>query len=316
MGKQLLKAMMVFGVLFMLGRLPADSPLVLFFLLIVSILSAALLAIIVLALVKEMKILQGPGRGRKTTAGQEKGRSCLTIRYKDIDVSYLPELNGGGIIFAYEFVHVVAQRIGKVRHVCEYCAGPGFIGFSLLANNLCDRLTLTEVNPKAIAAIKETIKNNRLEDRVAVYQSDCLESISEKEKWDLVVGNPPWHLHKKGPKDIRVCDPGGRVHKKFFQDVHKFLKPGGTILFIEGGEYTNAKAFQPMIDEYGLSLIEAFSAVPFLKIFQNIKEYQPLKWTLVVFLRLCLSVREAYFIRVGKQIPACPCLCRSNRFPT
>ena len=83
----------------------------------------------------------------------------LTINYKNIKVSYSWRLNGGGIILAYEFVRIISKKISKVDHVFEYCAGPGFIGFALLANNLCDRLTLADVNPKAIEAIKETIKN-------------------------------------------------------------------------------------------------------------------------------------------------------------
>ena len=130
-------------------------------------------------------------------------RPYLTTKYNNTEVSFKWRLNGGGIIAANEFVRIVSNKIGKVGHVFEYCAGPGFIGFALLANNLCDRLTLADVNPEAITAIKDTIKNNNLQDKVTVYHADCLDAIPETEQWDLVVGNPPWYLCSKGKKTKR-----------------------------------------------------------------------------------------------------------------
>jgi SAM-dependent methyltransferase len=220
----------------------------------------------------------------------------LEIHYKNIKVSYSFFLNGGGVLFAHEFVRIVSQKIGKVGHVFEYCAGPGFIGFSLLANNLCDKLTLADVNPKAIEAIKETIKNNNLQDKVTVYQSDCLDSIPRTERWDLVVGNPPWHLCSKYKKNIIVCDPEGKVHKKFYRDINKFLKPSGSILFIEGGEYTNIINFKGMIEGNGFKIIEPVIRVPFLGIFKDLGEYRGLAFALIIFLRFSLFFRQGYFI--------------------
>ena len=74
------------------------------------------------------------------------------VSYDGIQVCYTLGLNGGGLGLSYEYVRLVKEQIGKVGHVYEYCAGPGFIGFNLLANNLCDRLTLSDVNPEAIEA--------------------------------------------------------------------------------------------------------------------------------------------------------------------
>jgi len=179
---------------------------------ILYLLVIALLFIIILALAE---IFQWFKQKQKKEKGAAASRPYSKINYKNIELSYLLRLNGGGIIFAYEFVHIVSKKIGKVDHIFEYCAGPGFIGFSLLANNLCDRLTLADTNPVAVEAIKETIKNNNLQDKVTVYQSDCLDAIPENEQWDLVVGNPPWSLSSKEKKDIRVYDTKGHVHRKF-----------------------------------------------------------------------------------------------------
>lgn len=183
------------------------------------------------------------------------------IKYNDIEVVYRKNLLGGGTRFGQQFIPVVKEKFGKVGHVFEFCSGPGFIGFSLLANGLCDKLTLADVNPEAVEVCKETIRNNHLESRVAVYLSDSLDSIPETEKWDLVVGNPP-HVfcstEDEYKKDIILFDPNFRIHRKFYQDIGKFLKSSGSILLQEHSESTNAEDFRKMIEENRLKIIDVF----------------------------------------------------------
>ena len=276
----------------MLGSLPTDSALVRFLLIAILLFVVALLLIIVSALTTDIKF---------------GARPYPKIKYRNIEVSFLWPLNGGGIMYAYEFAHIILKKIGKVEHAFEYCAGPGFIGFNLLANNLCDRLTLADTNPRSVELIKETIKSNHLQDKVTVYHSDCLDAIPEKEKWDLVVSNPPWVLSSKDKKDIMVCDPESRVHEKFFRDINKFLKPNGSILFIEGAEFTNANSFKDMIEKNGLSMAASFRPVSFLEMFKKMDEYKGLRMTTIIFLHMGLFLREAYFIwskRKGSEIKA------------
>jgi len=301
LGRLTLKILIPIGALSLIMLLPEDSAIVSSFLYVLLFFFSFFTVLGLSLFVFELKILQKLRWNWIKSTSPVPRSPYFKINYKNIEVSYLWSLNGGGIIFAYEFVHVVAQKIGKVSHVFEYCAGPGFIGFSLLANNLCDRLTLADINPKAVAAIKETIKNNALQDRVTVYQSDCLDTIPENERWDLVVSNPPWYLSPKDGKDIRVCDLESQVHEKFYRDINKFLKPNGTILFIEGKEFTNVNCFRGMIENNGLCIIESFLAVPFLAIFKNLNEYKGFRMGLVIFLRLCLAFREAYFIWAKRE---------------
>jgi methylase of polypeptide subunit release factors len=187
------------------------------------------------------------------------------IKYGDIDVVYKQELHGGGIRFGQQYIPVVKEKFGHVGHIFEFCAGPGFIGFSLLANGLCDKLTLADINPEAVKVSKETVKNNRLESKVAVYLSDSLDSIPENEKWDLVVGNPP-HVFAENEeeykKDITLYDPQFNIHRKFYKDVRKYLKPTGSVLLQEHTESTSVEDFRSMIEENGLKIIEVFSYNP------------------------------------------------------
>ena len=187
------------------------------------------------------------------------------IQYNNIEVAYKENLHGGGIRFGQQFIPVVREKFGHVGHIFEFCAGPGFIGFSLLANKLCDKLTLADINPEAIKVCEKTIKKNHLESKVAVYLSDSLDSIPETEKWDLVVGNPP-HVfcssEEEYKKDITLYDPNFSIHRKFYQDIRKYLKPTGSILLQEHTESTSMGDFKNMIEENGLKIINVFNYAP------------------------------------------------------
>jgi predicted RNA methylase len=286
---------------FLISYLSVQSPLLGFLAETIFLLFVVLLLIILSALVTEFGIFRKPAPAEQGAKGVAGAVRYSKIRYKNIDVSFLWRLNGGGIIMAHEFVRIVSRKMGKVGHVFEYCAGPGFIGFDLLANGLCDKLTLAEVNPEAVEAIKDTIRNNNLQDRVTVYLSDGLEAIPETEQWDLVVGNPPWCLDPHGHEDIMVVDAGGHVHERFFKNVNKFLKPDGSILFIEGAEYTRVNDFRKMVADHGLRIAGSFKPISFLDNFKGTEEYPGLRINLVILLRLGLLFREVYFIWVKRN---------------
>lgn len=187
------------------------------------------------------------------------------IKYNNIEVAYKQNLHGGGIRFGQQFIPVVKERFGRVGHVFEFCSGPGFIGFSLLANGLCDKLTLADVNPEAVKVCEETIQKNNLHDKVTVYLSDVLDNIPETEKWDLVVGNPP-HVFcstdEEYKKDITLYDPNFNIHKRFYRDIRKFLKPAGSVLLQEHAESTTIDDFKGMIEKNGLKIEDVFTRTP------------------------------------------------------
>jgi tRNA1(Val) A37 N6-methylase TrmN6 len=110
-------------------------------------------------------------------------------------VSTKKHLDGGGSTFGQDFIPLLRGRgMPKAARAFEWCAGPGFIGFSLLAHGLCDTLCLADINPEAVAACRRTVARNGLAGRVAAYESDNLLNIPAAEQWDLVVSNPPHFL--------------------------------------------------------------------------------------------------------------------------
>jgi SAM-dependent methyltransferase len=171
-----------------------------------------------------------------------------------IAVSFKTHLDGGGSSFGQDFIPFLRERgMPRLGRVFEWCAGPGFIGFSLLGHGLCDSLCLADINPEAVAACERTVARNRLGGRVSVYRSDNLSGIPSTERWDLVVSNPPHFDEASG--DLRSADGGWRIHRGFFASVGRFLKPGGLVLLQENNAGSTAEDFRPLVEEAGMSIL-------------------------------------------------------------
>ena len=175
--------------------------------------------------------------------------------YAGVKVSYKRHLDGGGSTFGQDFIPILRDRgMPKVQRAFEWCAGPGFIGFSLLAHGLAESLCLADVNPEAVAACRRTVARNRLESRVAVHLSDNLKDIPQSEQWDLVVSNPP-HFVDTSFGQLRYHDPDWRVHRGFFGAISSHLKPGGVVVLQENNSGSTPDTFIPMIAEAGLKVV-------------------------------------------------------------
>lgn len=177
------------------------------------------------------------------------------VDYNGIGVFYKKVLDGGGTTIGQDFVAMLQERgLPKQERIFEWCAGPGFIGFSMLARGMCETLCLADVNPRAIEACRLTVRGNQLENKVSVYHSDNLKHIPETERWDLIVSNPP-HYENLLIGDIRGQDKDWNVHRDFFRDIGKFLRPGGVIALLENNQGSTVATFQQMIDDAGLRIV-------------------------------------------------------------
>ncbi len=164
--------------------------------------------------------------------------------YKGIRVHYRSALDGEGTWMAEPFIDFVKKTrflYASDASAFEWCCGPGFVGFALLAEGLCKRLCLADINPQAIECVAKTVADNGLEDRVTFYVSDNFESIPEQERFDLVVGNPPNYFalnpeHTVGKmlsEDLRPNDRGWKIHRAFYSTVGNYLNPEATLFISE-----------------------------------------------------------------------------------
>jgi methylase of polypeptide subunit release factors len=176
-------------------------------------------------------------------------------------LQYQKHLNGGGASFGQDYIPFLRDLgMPKPHRAFEWCAGPGFIGFSMLEHHLCETLCLADINPAAVAACRRTIARNDLADRVDVYLSDNLKGIPATERWDLVVANPP-HFDER-TDDLRTNDHGWNIHHGFFSTVASFLKPGAIIILQENNAGSTAETFRSMIEQSGLSIVFVHGCAP------------------------------------------------------
>jgi methylase of polypeptide subunit release factors len=172
--------------------------------------------------------------------------------YGGIVVFDTPNLHGEGTSVGQDYIRALLELgFKRCESIFEFCAGPGYIGYSLLGHGFCEKLTLADINPAAVEIAQKTARFNQLDQVVSIYESDCLDRIPEAEAWDLVVSNPPHFLPRdSNDKDIRVFDPDWSIHKRFYANVKRFMKPGGHVVMMENGKQSGVD-FRPMIDGGG-----------------------------------------------------------------
>ncbi|MCA9780841.1 MAG: methyltransferase, partial [Candidatus Eremiobacteraeota bacterium] len=144
-----------------------------------------------------------------------------------------PPLDGGGSSQARVFHRYLTGKYpNRVFPTCfEWCCGPGFLGFSTLWSGLCEKLVLADINRAIVPGVERTIKENGLEGQVRYFISDNLREIPSEEKFDLVLGNPPWAFREIPdlPNPLIPNDPNWRIHREFFKQLPEFLNDGARI---------------------------------------------------------------------------------------
>lgn len=177
--------------------------------------------------------------------------------YNSLVVFDKGDLEGGGLTFGQDFTRALLELGGgRCERVFEFCSGPAYIGYSLLAHGFCEKLTLSDIDPKAIAATRQTASFNNIDHLVNTYVSDGLKQIPETEKWDLLVSNPPHFLPENSSSpDVLLHDVGWLVHRDFYRTVKKFMKPGAHVVFVENSNGSRPEDFEPMVREGGGAVV-------------------------------------------------------------
>lgn len=190
-----------------------------------------------------------------------------------IDIHRKPEIipkyhidhHGGGLGIGLEFVHILKNRYDNKcwNHCLEWCSGPGFIGFDILSQGLCKKLTLHDKHRPLQKNIDRTIEINRLADRVDYYFGETLDCIPER-KFDLIVANPPHFLDHQGDENYQrlAVDQNWTAHKNFFSKVKNYLDDDGIILLQEDqrGSKFGPMEFSSMIEENHLYISSFWSS--------------------------------------------------------
>jgi len=157
-------------------------------------------------------------------------RKARPYRYKDIKVIVEPGVFYPRFVFSTKLLlDFLDERDLSGKKFLELGAGCGIV--SLLAARKGAIVTASDINPGAIANIKQNALRNHLE--LNIIQSDLFKNIQEKD-FDLIVIAPPYY--PKDPKDFSemawFCGKDFDYFKSLFPKLTPFASSSREILMI------------------------------------------------------------------------------------
>lgn len=182
-------------------------------------------------------------------------------------------LGGGSVTFFQNAARMVnfLYKDKKFAHCLNWCAGSGVLGFRLLNENNCEKITFLDKSEVAIAGCIETIKHlpRSMDKNADAFVGDTLSVLPETHKFDFVIANPPHHhsipicdyeVSMQSPKHARIAyDLDWKAHQMFFQQVDNFLSEDGKILFIHNATQSGPGDFRKYIEKNNLRITRIVS---------------------------------------------------------
>lgn len=178
-----------------------------------------------------------------------------------VEIHYDQIMDGGGTTFGQLYPKVLKYLYPdrKFNNVLEWCCGPGFINFRLLADGLAENIFLMDAFLPSLKSCKITESNlpEHLKNRTTIIHADDVRNIPKEYKFDLIVSNPPWFstLQYFDANTNRIgMDKDWQAHKNFFHNIKSHLAQDGIILFQETILGSNPPCFEQFIQEGGLKI--------------------------------------------------------------
>jgi release factor glutamine methyltransferase len=153
-----------------------------------------------------------------------------TYNYKNIRLRVPPGVFHPGFFFSTKLLlnHLARLPLAH-KSFLELGAGSGLI--SIYAAGKGARVTASDINPIAVAALKKNKYTNNVE--IDIVLSDLFESIS-KQRFDIVVVNPPYY--KKKPVSVKdcawFCGENGEFFQNFFAGLGDYIHAGSNVLMV------------------------------------------------------------------------------------
>lgn len=139
-------------------------------------------------------------------------------------------------ILVEEVIEIINSK-NKSLKVLDICTGSGCIGTSIAKYTKNTNITMSDISSEALNITKNNYTKN-IEDtsKVQFIESDMFENI--KEKYDIIVSNPPYieskeiiKLDKQVQNEPHLALDGGQDGLEFYKilanEAHKFLNENG-----------------------------------------------------------------------------------------
>jgi ribosomal protein L3 glutamine methyltransferase len=159
------------------------------------------------------------------------GHSFLVDRRVIVPRSHIAELLGA---------HLRPWLQRAPRRVLDLCTGSACLAILAALAFPRAQVDATDISPAALAVARKNVTRYRLKRRVHLLQSNLFNTL-EKERYDLIVTNPPYvatRSMRKLPPEYRyepgIALAGGRSGLDFVSrilaDARDYLRPGGLLV--------------------------------------------------------------------------------------
>jgi ribosomal protein L3 glutamine methyltransferase len=136
-----------------------------------------------------------------------------------------------------------------VRRALDLCTGGGCIGIAMAAHNPSWHVDLVDVSDDALSLARENIHFQNVENRVRAIKSDLFGAL-KKEKYDLIVSNPPYvtlqeyaalppEYDHEPELGLKAGEDGLDFALRILDEAPKHLNDNG-VLIVEVGESEHA----------------------------------------------------------------------------
>lgn len=197
----------------------------------------------------------------------------LSLSYQigdDFFVYYNDFMNAGGTGYVQNYPRVLKYCYpNRVFDRClDWCAGAGFLGFRLLADNICNNVTLMDCFEPSLIACNKTISEmpEQYKGKVDVIKSSTIKDLGTKVKYDLIVGNPPGTTIKRYSAQVvnslheyrLSVDQDWMIHKEFFKNIRFILSDNGVIVLQKFSAIHDISDFEDLIHSNDLKVTKIF----------------------------------------------------------
>ena len=131
----------------------------------------------------------------------------------------------------------------------DLCCGSGAIGVSIaaLSEKGC-RVDLADISRKALEVTADNVRENGVEDKCRIVESDLFQAFDEAEPFDMVISNPPYiksDVIEGLQTEVRDHEPrlaldGGAdgldIYRRLVPEAMRYLKTGGWLIVEIGSD--------------------------------------------------------------------------------
>jgi len=155
------------------------------------------------------------------------------------------------------------ETSSRPMRLLDLCTGSGCIAISIAVNATDASVVAVEKSPQALAFARRNAQRHNVAARVAIFEGDLVEPLDAKQRFDIIVSNPPYVTTQEVTRlqpDVRNFEPhtaldggpaGFDIVDRIASAASKRLHPSGWLLLEISPE--QAESARAILENAGLT---------------------------------------------------------------